>query len=113
MSSILTLNAEVAIAYYGAAGSLATGYQKCRSHPKVCECARLGNDWRRLALVLVTALLTSLPARVKGDVISQLCSGYHVLIAVAVNWPSALLLLLLLLLLFNAVLNYNIEYNST
>lgn len=59
--------------------------------------------------MLVTALLTSLPARVKGDVISQLCSGCHVLITVTVNWPSALLLLLLL---FNAVLNYNIEYNS-
>jgi len=95
---MLTLNAEVAIAYYGVVGSLATGYQKCRSHPKVCESARLGNDWRRVTLVLVTALLTSLAARVKGDVISQLCSGNHMLIAVTVNWPSALLLLLLLLL---------------
>ena len=56
--------------------------------------------------MLVIALLTSLAARVKGDVISQLCSGYHMLIAVTANWPSALLLLLLLLLLlFNAVLN--------
>jgi len=44
MSSMLTLNAEVAISFYGVAGSLATGYQKCRSHLKVCESARLGND---------------------------------------------------------------------
>lgn len=41
---MLTLNAEVAIAYYGVAGSVATGYQKCRSDPKVSESARLGND---------------------------------------------------------------------